>query len=284
MRRLILVYLLLSFSVVIVYFMTYSMPINTVSAQPAPPRPTLSAPPRPPLPPTPTPVSTDYISPSLICLQLANHMDIAASNPLLLYDLKLLNRSSGDKLRNATIRLPLPALDHMSVAVKTSSDLLWVSSVTTNSLSLRVSHLRAGEYLTATIQLQPVLNTDTPEMVTRASVEWLTEGGIIAILSNSVTVMNGRHEIDIFGSHLQLMQNQPPQSPILIGSGYTSLERVGVWALLRNGDNVAITDIFADSEGRFTLPLDTSRLPAHIITFVAQGACSEVIGLINLSE
>lgn len=181
--------------------------------------------------------------------------------------------------RGVQISFPiLPTLQSL-VDVTFTRPNAWVSAVLTDAVELHLGMLTHNETVTATIRLRT--SPDAPlnsTVTTQSRISWDGRGEARPALSNRVSLTvastettSGTPSLDI--AHI----DGSPQMVSVSYDGFASNEQIGLWYNGADGSVKSLGDTRADSQGQMTLILATNTLPPGSSTFVARGACSQVV-------
>lgn len=228
-------------------------------------RPTL-VPPREPLTPTPQPL----LDPELLCLQLVARQEMQSSGSVVSYDIVVRNMSHTVRALRPVVSVPVGLQQGVEIVALPSG--AWVREAQDAALQVALPSLAPSAALTMTVRM-PLLDR-IESMLTRVSIDWSNRrASVPATLSNQVLISLTDVRGPVEGGILTLYRSAEGLS--LVGAGFTSYERVGLWYDHPDGRTVALRDTIADSQGMMRVPLSAELLPALPGDIVAYGTCSQ---------
>ncbi|MBN9390550.1 MAG: hypothetical protein J0I20_21145 [Chloroflexi bacterium] len=186
-----------------------------------------------------------------------------------------------------SVSLSLPIDPQLSVGYASFTDnRLWVTSVTTTSISIAIPDLESNQLVTGTIVVHPQAEPQPSvggSVTSQASVKWTNPGGDDKqVLSNRVSFTFGEagSVLDVSGGQVQLMtlDTTTTGKAVAVGTFWIPNEPVSAWLTNPDGTSTAISQGSADGNGTYTITVDTTKLAAGSYVIAAYGQRSEVYG------
>jgi len=236
------------------------------AASPAPQQRPTVVPPREPLTPTPQPL----LDPGLLCLQLIAQQETQSSGSVVSYDVVMRNLSHTVRALRPVVSVPAGLRQRLEVVNLPVG--AWVQEAQQDAMTVALPSLAPQKAFTMTLRLPRFGLGEI--MPTRVGVDWANRQALVPTTRSNQVLMT---QTDVRGPVAggELTVRRSPEGLILVGAGFTSYERVGVWYDSPGRQTVALSDAVADSEGMIQMALPARALPEPAGDIVAYGTCSQ---------